>query len=389
MQRERILEFKDQLFRRIGYEVGLERLLEFAKMCARVKTHGSLGVRELRSYVERDFEVEGKFARDKIDVAKGLGLLVILAERVTVTAMGRAVVALSERHGSESEEVRAFFLRRIVEKDADYSLTLLMALTASGGGEVWRRFADLLNSLLAMKRDACQRAPLPPSLKRVAVDILSVRERRKTRTPLESIARRHRRLMPSRLPPIEIPDDRLPGSLRHIIDPRKGWLQDVGLVEREAGRHQLSEHGRNLVDFLEKRHCRRDGFVMIEPDADVLRDVAAGVSLVGTAPVNREFFEDMVAYTWHGEEPHSIRPNDEEFLRLISEVYPLVRNERFDQAETAAIREAVQVPLLVRGKRVAFEEAMERCTRRYPERIYTMSSTKARRAYVVLRRREG
>ena len=195
--------FREQAFRRIGYTVGLSNLLEFSDLCELLSRSGSLDIKELTTLVQKRFDnLEPKFARGKIDVAKALGLLFALRNRYALSGSGRAILALRTAYTNQGLPTKGFWLKQVVERDADLTLTLLVAVsTLDANDDLEQNFLQSLDQLLEAKRLLFSELVPALTLKRELPTLLMVRDsqiKRLARRRGESCCRLREQSLPTK-----------------------------------------------------------------------------------------------------------------------------------------------------------------------------------------------
>lgn len=424
IRKENIAAFESQIFRQIGYAVGLWNLLQFETVCRPLYEKGSLDeevlVRKVReSLVARRIDssddpvdedeidrasrrwsdqpktsIKGRkplssSARGKIDVAKALGLIQSPPNlrRYALTAHGRALLAVNDLSDRSSMAVPAFYLWRVLESDADQFLTLFTILAKEQQDKSLEvELPRQLDVLLQLKYSACLNSSLPSPIKRRVDAILRIRDRKSGPKPFPSASRIIGRRQQTSESRFEVQGSAIPNYVRHTTGPRKRWLLDLQLLSQSSnGLFSCTIYGKRLLDFLKSKRCYQDGVPIIQPEAHVLVDLIGNEILFDSAPISFSFFVEMLSSIFYGERPRQAKLSPEQFLAQTRQVYDLVKLDRFEQAETAAIRECLAIRHAVIGETIDFDELLATSVQAFPESIALLSSTRARGTYVTLK----
>lgn len=378
-----------QLFRRIGYTNGLAYLLRYSEICDLVGSQPTVA-KVLINRVSERFKVDTPDSKGRLDVSASFGLLNLVAGRYSIAAMGRAARAIAGTNAVHSAESRAFFFRRVVQTDADYTLTLLLTLDRVGprfSVPQYPEYASALNRLLEEKLKRVSAAPVPLLLRKLAKTRLLVEWRRPAKSPIERLRHdQERRRMKFRYSRIEMPDDVLTTWVRHTIDPRKSWLVDLGLTRKTADGYELSDSGRRLVEHLRLVADAGAGYAVLDAERDILREYSLE-HLLTTTTVDWTYWDTMTSFAIAGRGPEFVQLDPSAFLELLSSAYSQIKLEQFPQAETLGLREVVTIPFLIRAQRIDFDQQLKDLVRAEPGRVTRIPSPKDEAAYVSLRSR--
>jgi hypothetical protein len=421
MRKQSLSDFEAQIFRRIGYTVGLWNLLGFEAVCRPLHAAGSLDeevlVRRVREtlIVQKSSSKNGddeanqleaptqnkdtlharrkepldNSARGKIDVAKALGLIQSPPnfKRYALTAHGRALLAIKSLSDAPNVAVQAFYLWRVLESDSDQFLTLFTILSvAQQDYDLDVEIPQRLDRLLKMKFDVCTHSSLPNIVKQRLDEILRIRDSKPLSKTINSISGRSEKRLRLDQTRIHIQGAGIANYVRHTAGPRKGWLLDLSLMEkRDDGTYVCTLFAKRLTEYLLSHRCYQDGLPIIQPDDVVLLDLIGSDTLFPSAPVNFRFFMELLSYTYHGVPLKRVDLPPGEFLDGIEEIYSLVKLERFQQAETTAIRESLAILRAVKGEWIDFDQLLDASVRAFPQKIALLSSTRARGAYIMLK----
>lgn len=377
-----------QLFRRIGYTNALANLLRMGEVCTLVGDHPAES-RQLVERVAKHFGVESADGKGKLDVAASLGLLRFAAGRHSLTAHGRAILDLDKNQGPTSTMSRAFYLRRVVQNDADYSLTLLLTIARFGPKFTRENFATALDHLLVTKWERVEESEAPLTLRRLADQTLRVAERKPAKTPIERMRIAHdkkiRAAEAGAYSRIELAGKELETWVRHTVDPRKGWLVDLLLTEKSPKGHALADGGQSLAEFLTGRTDGGEGYAIIDVEPGVLRGFAFMDHLLTNVTVNEEYWDSITSMVYAGKPPQPISLGPSEFLDLLRGPYEVMKLEHFQQAEASGVRELVQVPLLVTGRRLDFTAQLRDLVKQFPGKVSRIASPTDEAAYISIR----
>jgi hypothetical protein len=287
-----------------------------------------------------------------------------------------------KEHGVNGRATKAFFLRRVVETDGDLSLNLFNALGSGSAPEsVGERFLVSLDASLSIKREAFGSKAVPMSLRSKLMEQLLIKDLRPRPSPF-SRAKTAKR--PYRF--IEIQPESISHYLRHTVTPRRGWLTDLDLVVGKGVKAEMTADGRRLLDFIGQRGLLHSEAVILEPDSSILLETLGLKSLILTSTIDPEFFDEMTSSAYGGGPPRCQDMTAETFLKLLGQHYQNTKLQTFEQAEVAALRESVLVPMLVDGKTLKFEELLNEVIQSFPDRLHKMSSRTASGTYISFKK---
>jgi hypothetical protein len=392
--------FKKELFRRIGYTNTLYQIFRFGDIVK--ETHRLFPVSQtvvVRRIQKGHPELNTlKYATGIIDVLGALNVTKRVGPRVVLTHRGRALAAVTQQPWYEN--VRShFFLKSVLEADGDYILNLLSLIPGTQGDSesvrklgvtFFRRLLDLLDR----RREEVSRTIPTKLVREVAIkqieafsdsiryDILN--ESRPSKTL--SLEERLRRLRAAKSQKKRRREDEPTETLRHTLDPRRGWLVDLGLVTRgEDKNYQLTAAGTSLL-----KRVRADGF---ELDS-LLRvpfstPLAQALDIKDVVSIPNGYFHKVVAYIYSGAPPREYSGAIEDFLKDLRFFFELTRLKRFNQAEIAALYECIVLKAANEGQLLSegkFQELLNNVLATYADQVYRVTGRYGQEGYLSFRR---
>lgn len=392
--------FQKELFRRIGYTNTLYQIFRFGDIVK--ETHHLFPVSQtvvVRHIQEVHPELNDlKYATGIIDVLGALNITKRIGPRVVLTHRGRVLAAVTQQPWYEN--VRShFFLKSVLEADGDYILNLLSLIPGTqGGSESVRKlgitFFKRLLDLLDRRREEVARAIPTKLVREVAIkqiqafsdsiryDILN--ESRPSKTL--SLEERLRRLRAAKSQKKRRREDEPTETLRHTLDPRRGWLADLGLVTRgEDKNYQLTAAGTSLL-----KQVRADGF---ELDS-LLRvpfssPLAQALDIKDVVSIPNDYFHQVVAYVYSGAPPREYSGTIEDFLEDLRFFFELTRLKRFNQAEISALYECIVLKAANEGQLLSeekFQELLNDVLATYADQVYRVTGRYGQEGYLSFRR---
>ena len=392
--------FQKELFRRIGYTNTLYQIFRFGDIVK--ETHQLFPVSQtvvVRRIQEVHPELNDlKYATGIIDVLGALNVTKRVGPRVVLTHRGRVLAAVIQQPWYEN--IRShFFLKSVLEADGDYILNLLSLIPGTQGDSesvrklgitFFRRLLDLLDC----RREEVARAIPTKLVREVAIkqiqafsdsiryDILN--ESRPSKTL--SLEERLRRLRAAKSQKKRRREDEPTETLRHTLDPRRGWLADLGLVTRdEEKNYQLTAAGTSLL-----KQVRADGFEL----DNLLRvpfssPLAQALDIKDVVSIPNDYFHQVVAYVYSGAPPREYSGAIEDFLKDLRFFFELTRLKRFNQAEIPALYECIVLKAANEGQLLSegkFQELLNDVLATYADQVYRVTGRYGQEGTLSFRR---
>ena len=392
-----------ELFRRIGYTNTLYKIFRFGEVVK--NTHQLFPASQatlVRSIRQHHPELDDvKYATGVVDVLGALDVLRRAGPRIILTEHGRALAALTQQPWYESCK-KIFFLRAVLEADGDYLLNLLKLLPeASVGSEGTKSLGVVFfNSILALlnqRREevtdvvsaAWIQRPAVQQLSRaedsIRYDILNEPRPPRTLTLEERLkqlrARRRGRTKRATTGPTE--------TLRHTLDPRRGWLVDFGLVtvtERRA--YQLTPCGSRLLEKVKSDGFEVNGLLR----TPFSKPLAQTLGIQSDVQIPRDYFHRLAVDIYHQGEANEYQNSLESFLADLRHFFPLVKLDKFNQAEIPALYECVSIKAALDGKLLTekrFHACLEKALGQFGEQVYRVSGRHGQEGYLAFRRQRS
>lgn len=392
--------FQKELFRRIGYTNTLYQIFRFGDIVK--ETHYLFPVSQtvvVRRIQELHPELRTQdYATGIVDVLGALNITKRVGPRVILTHRGRALAAVTQQPWYEN--VRShFFLKSVLEADGDYILNLLSLIPGTQGDsesvkKLGVTFFGRLLDLLDRRREEVSRTIPTKLVREVAIkqigafsdsiryDILN--ESRPSKTL--SLEERLRRLRAAKSQKKQRREDEPTETLRHTLDPRRGWLADLGLVTRgEDKNYQLTAAGTSLLKQVRADGFELDGLLRV-PFSSPL---AQALDIKDVVSIPNDYFHQVVAYVYSGAPPHEYSSAIEDFLKDLRFFFELARLKRFNQAEIPAIYECIVLKAANEGQLLSeekFQELLNDVLATYADQVYRVTGRHGQEGYLSFRR---
>ncbi|MCL0092151.1 hypothetical protein M1N92_00495 [Dehalococcoidia bacterium] len=393
-------QFQKELFRRIGYTNTLYQIFRFGDIIK--ETYHLFPVPQtvlVRRIQDSHPELKDlKYATGVVNVLGALNITKRVGPRVVLTHRGRALAALSQQQWYD--DIRShFFLKSVLEADGDYVLNLLCLMSGTQGDSesvrrlgitFFRNLLDLLDRrkeevagaiVTTLVRDVAIKQ-LEASKERIRYDILNERRPTKTLTLEERLCRLRAAKSGKRQRCEDEPTD----TLRHTLDPRRGWLTDLGLVERgEDKKYRLTAAGVRLLNRVRADGFELDGLLR----TPFSMSLAHALDIRGIVTIPDDYFQQLVVAVYKGTPPREYSAAAEEFLEDLHFFFELTRLKRFNQAEIQALYECVALKAATAGELLSercFDSLLNQVLRDYTNRVYHVAGRYGREGYLSFRR---
>lgn len=392
--------FKKELFHRIGYTNTLYQIFRFGQILR--ETYQLFPVSQA-ILVKRIQELHpelstAKYATGIIDVLGALNITKRVAQRVVLTYRGRALAAVIQQPWYENVKAH-FFLKSVLEADGDYILNLLLLMPgvradSEAGRTLGITFFNRLLQLLEIRKQQLI-SNIPTKLVReVAVkqleaahdsiryDILN--EGRPAKAL--DLQERLRRIRTGRI------QNRHHGegpteTIRHTIDPRRGWLNDLGLITRDENKtYQLTKAGASLLRIVQADGFELDGLLCVP----FTKSLAQLLEISNIATVADDYFHHLAVCVYNDASAPQYSSSEKEFLKDLRFFFELTRLKRFNQAEIPALYECMVLKAANAGKKfsaASFQELLTKVLATYSDEVYQVAGRYGQAGYLSFRRR--
>ena len=396
--------YKDQLskelFRRIGYTNTLYKIFRFGEVVKNTYQLFPVSQAILVSNIKQHHPElkDQKYATGTVDVLSALDVLQRAGPRIMLTEHGRALAALTQQSWYESAK-RFFFLRAVLEADGDYLLNLLRLLPETGASSEATKSLGIVffNSILALlkqRREEVSGCVSTAWIQRPAVqhlaraeesiryEILNEPRPQRTLTLEERLkqlrARRRGRTRRATAEPT--------ATLRHTLDPRKGWLVDLGLVTlTEQRTYELTPCGSRLLERVKSDGFEVNGLLRI-PFTITL---AQSLDISSEVQIPENYFHELAVDAYHQGAPDEYQTNIECFLTDLRQFFPLVKLKNFNQAEILALYECMSIKAASEGKLLKeqqFHAWLEEALGEFGDQVYRVAGRRGQEGYLTFRR---
>ena len=266
-QRPRIM---CELSRRIGYTNGLHDIFRFARVVTYLHAIAPAPTASLRTAILEREPVRGpKYADGVIDVARALGLIYKSGSNLTLADKGYALHAIQQLNPSR-KSARALLLHSVLEFDGEATLNLLDIIANSDAGALLGKLLiDRLLHILELR--ACWAGQ---KIESKFVRDMILQELSESKRRLESAVDLNRKQAQSwsafkeerRL----TAEQRLQRFYTHTVNPRRGWLKDLGCIE-VRGRYQyhVTKSGHRLLASFREASCYTDSVFVLPFSVEV------------------------------------------------------------------------------------------------------------------------
>ena len=374
-----------ELLRRIGYTNGLSDIWRFARVVEYLYPRIPCASPVLREVIiEKEKTIGGaKYAQGVVDVARALGLLEQVGTKLSLSARGYALYA-TEQLDLTGESRRAFLLMSVMELDGECTLNLLDLYTrghretADAGKHLMTRLFGIMDA-----KQEWAEARLYPSFARDTI----LGELSKARSKLEDTLDTSKKRLNLSRTPIEdrrlTPDQRVSRFLEHTVIPRRGWLLDLGCMEKHETGFALTEAGTHLLDALRANGCYPDGHVIL-PLSQSLADALQ----VENISDGTDLFWRLTAMAV-GTSANVIRYNLQDLLSRIKEMYQHVKLYGFNETESASVFHVLSAMEVLRGQYIPqaeFEQQISELAKLFPDEIFLLRRRRGQGSYIALKR---
>ena len=393
-------QLSNELFRRIGYTNTLYKIFRFGEVVKNTYQLFPVSQAILVSSIQQHHPElkDPKYATGAVDVLGALNALRRAGPRIMLTEHGRALAALTHQSWYESGK-KFFFLRAVLEADGDYLLNLLKLLPETAAGSEATKGLGIIffNSILALLKQrreevngyvstAWIQRPAIQQLVRaeqsIRYDILNEPRPQRTLTLEERLkqvrARKRGRTTPATGGPT--------ATLRHTLDPRKGWLVDLGLVTlTEQRTYELTPCGSRLLERVKSDGFEVNGLLRIPFTVPL----AQSLDISSEVQIPENYFQELAVHVYHQGMPDEYQTTIECFLADLKHFFPLVKLKNFNQAEILALHECMSIKAASDGKLLKeqqFRAWLEEALDKFGDQVYRVAGRHGREGYLAFRR---
>lgn len=374
---------RNELSRRIGYTNGLHDIFRFARVVRYLVELGPAPSTALRSAILANENVAGaKYVDGVIEVGRALGLIHKAGTNLTPADKGFALYAV-EQYDGNIEAKTALLLNAVLEADGDATLNLLDLMTssddiASHGETLVSRLIKITDIRIRWTEhninDQMVRNMVIRDLNETKARLTKATDPGQKRSHTWSSYREERRLTS---------EQRVNRFYEHTINPRRGWLKDLGCIRSEGKELlTLTSRGRRLLNAFKTNNCYTESGFVLPFSTDVER--AFGIT---TSREHDNIFWSATA-SFFKDRTHPTNLPGVEMFRLIQSLYPYVKLHVFNEAAVESIYTAMSAILALNGQHMSrswFNKALNAVSREYPDRIYLLGARQERTSYIALR----
>lgn len=372
-----------ELSRRIGYTNGLHDIFRFSRTVSYLHRIAPASSLALRAVVLEKEEVKGvKYADGVVEVAGALGLIAKVGAKLTLADRGYALHALRQMDHPE-EPQRALLLNTILESDGDATLNLLELIASSASPEsIGPLLMDRLLKVIQLREDwACDNIDSKLARDLVLQDLSDAKERLQQAIDLD---RKQARSWSSYSEVRRLnPEQRLARFYDHTIQPRRGWLRDLGCIEQKSGRpYEATQSGLQLLASFKETSCYSNSLFVLPFSAAIL-DL---LGVAGTEGSDELFWRGTVCLFTEDPSPPCFSVSDS--FQLIKSIYPHTRLHVFNEATVESIYLVLAARLAVEGihlSRQSFGQQLDSICSEFSESIYRLRQRQGGSGYIAMR----
>ena len=377
-------QIKSELSRRIGYTNGLHDIFRFARVVSYLHKIAPASVASLRgTIIEQEESVQGtKYANGVIDVARALGLIHKVGTKLTLSDLGYALYAVQKLNNSD-ETTKALLLHSVLVFDGDATLNLLDILAnPTNSASHGKLLVDRLLRILKIRQDRAEDEIRAKFARDMLIQEFSDSKRRLARavdmgrkqTQSWSTYREERRLTP---------EQRLERFYAHTVNPRRGWLIDLGCIQKQ-GRHQyhVTNAGNRILAFFKEESCYSESVFILPFSIEVSE--LLGIS---TSEEKRDLFWRAIAAFFRG--PNiSVELSPDKYFHQIKRIYPHVKFHLFNEAAIESIYDVLAAQQAICGQyieRRLFADLLESSLAKFPDKLHLLRQRHGLSGYISMK----
>ena len=376
---------RKELSRRIGYTNGLHGIFRFARVVSYLQAIAPASASALRgSILENEKQnVRGaKYADGVVDVARALDLVDRTGSNLVPSDKGYALHAVQQLDSTANSST-ALLLNAVMETDGDATLNLLDLLALGAEPDsLGHLLVDRLLSVLDQREqwaEECIRS-------KAAKDFVR-QELGESRSRLNQAVDPGRKVVQpwstQGKPPKLNPEQKVQRFLDHTVNPRRGWLRELGCVEqRGRSDYAVTERGSRLLNFLKSESCYSEEQIVL-PFSSSVQSLLADQ---GQA-LRADLFWRATASVFRDHVSASHISGDQQ-LDQIAAIYPHVKLSLFNEATIGSIYCAASAQHAVNGQYLpwqSFPDQLDAICNEFPERIYRLRQRHGGSGYITLR----
>ena len=372
-----------ELSRRIGYTNGLHDIFRFSRTVSYLHQIAPASAPALRAVVLEKEEVQGvKYADGVIEVAGALGLIAKVGAKLTLADRGYALHAVQQMDHPE-EPQRALLLNAILESDGDATLNLLELIANSAPPEsLGPLLMERLLKIIQLREEwAGEHIESKLARDVVLQDLSDAKERLQQAVDLD---RKQARSWSSYTEMRRLnAEQRLSRFYDHTIQPRRGWLRDLGCIERKSGHpYEATQSGLQLLASFREASCHSNSLFLLPFSAEVME-------LLGIAETTGS--DDLI---WRGivslftEDPSPPCFSASDSFQLIKNIYPHTKLHVFNEATVESIYLVLAARLAVEGihlSRQTFNQQLDSLCSEFSESIYRLRQRQVGSGYIAMK----
>ena len=337
----------------------------------------------LRAVVLEKEDVQGvKYADGVIEVAAALGLIAKVGTKLTLSDRGFALHAVQQMD-HPAEPRRALLLNAILESDGDATLNLLDLIAKASPPELLGRLLmeRLLNVIQFREEWTTNHVEGKLARDLVLQDLSDARER------LQQAVDVNRKQARSRSSYREgrglSPEQRIARFHDHTVQPRRGWLKDLGCLEQTGrGQYEATASGlRLLASFGDAIGCSNSTLAL--PFSVEVMELLGAVEVE-----NADELLWRATARFFKEESSSFSLSSADSFQLIKRIYPHVKLHVFNEATVESIYHVIAARLAVDGGHLdkqTFEKQINLICNEYSESVYRLRQRHGGSGYIAMK----
>ena len=337
----------------------------------------------LRSVILDKEPIKGpKYAEGVIDVARALGFLDKAGTNLTLSDTGYAMHAIKRRPPSE-EPVKALLLRSVLECDGDATINLLDIIDnptpgASTGSSLIHRLVAVLDLRLAWADHEIGST----YVRDMILQDLSEAKRRLTTAADLTQKEDHSWSSFSEQRTLSA-GQRVDRFYSHTVNPRRGWLKDLGCITETARQHYvLTESGHRILKTLREASCHVGSVFLLPVSSDLSEFLGVGFS-----DSHKNLFWKATAACF-GTPSAAVHLSSSRLLEFFLDIYPDVKFHLFNEAAIDSLHAALAARLATDAQYIdcsTFSQLLDTMLLEFPDRVYRMRQRHGQSGYISVR----
>ena len=374
-----------ELSRRIGYTNGLHDIFRFARVASYLHALGPVSPASLRAAIleEERQSVRGpKYADGVIDSARALALIHKVGANLTLADKGYALHAVQQLT-NRRESKKALLLNLVLESDGDATLNLLDLLAnETPSDSIGLLLIERLLGVIELReRWATQHILAKPVRDAILQDLSDAKKR------LELAVDTDRKQIRSWSAYQEeqglSAEQRVRRFCDHTVNPRRGWLKDLGCIEIQSrGQYKVTHIGYRLLESFKTASCCAESVIALPFSNEVLQHLG-----LSACRGSKNQLWQAAASLFEGQASPAYISSSSLF-DFVESIYPHVKLHVFNEAATESIYVAISAQLATAGQyldRQWFEDQLDVVSREFSDRIYRLRQRSGGSGYIALR----